>query len=176
VERWFSSLLAYCNAAASLVVAFLMFLISADVIMRGGFNSPIPGVPEIVKFAIVGMFWLQCAYTLRSRKHLRTTIVLGLMPRKGQVAVLVVNSIIGALLFGFIAWLGWEETVKTWEIGAFEGEYPVRIPIWPLWGILVAGSIMTCIQFLLDLVRYFREGPAPDEVSEVVEVDVETLK
>jgi len=171
--RWFGGLLASCNAIASLVVVFLMFLITTDVVLRGAFNSPIPGVPEIVKFAIVGMFWLQCAYTLRARKHLRTTLLLGVMPRGAQVSVLVVNSIIGALMFGFIAWLGWAETLKTWEIGAFEGEYPVRIPIWPLWGILVFGAILTALQFLLDLVRYFTEGPARDEISDVVEVDVD---
>lgn len=172
MEKRFGDLLATCNAIASMVVLFLMFLISADVTMRGGFNSPIPGVPEIVKFAIVGMFWLQVAYTLRTRKHLRTTLLLGAMPRRMQVCVLALNAIIGACMFFFIAWLGIDETLKTYEIGAFEGEHPVRIPIWPLWGILVAGAVMTAIQFLLDLLRYFREGPAPDELSEVVEVEI----
>lgn len=168
---WFGGLLAGCNAVASLVILFLMFLISADVFLRGAFNAPIPGVPEIVKFAIVGMFWLQVAYTLRTRKHLRTTLVLGVMPRGMQVGVLVLNCVIGALMFFFIAWLASGETMKTYEIGAFEGEHPVRIPIWPLWGILVAGAVMTAIQFLLDIVRLIREGPAHDEISEVVEVE-----
>jgi TRAP-type C4-dicarboxylate transport system permease small subunit len=169
--RWFGGLLAGCNAIASLVILLLMFLITTDVVLRSGFNAPIPGVPEIVKFAIVGMFWMQIAYTLRARKHLRTTLFLGAMPRPLQVTILSLNAIIGALMFFFIAWLASNETYKTWEIGAFEGEHPVRIPIWPLWGILVAGAIMTGLQFLLDLVRYVREGPAYDEVSEVVEVE-----
>jgi TRAP-type C4-dicarboxylate transport system permease small subunit len=169
---WFGKLLAGCNAIASLVILFLMLLISTDVFLRGAFNAPIPGVPEIVKFAIVGMFWLQCAYTLRTRKHLRTTLLLGAMPRGLQTAVLILNALIGASLFLLIAWLASNETLKTYEIGAFEGEHPVRIPIWPLWGILVAGAIMTAVQFLIDMVRYVREGPAHDETSEVVEVEI----
>lgn len=174
--RWFGGLLAGCNAIASLVVVFLMLLITTDVVLRSFFNAPIPGVPEIVKFAIVGMFWLQCAYTLRTRKHLRTTLLLGAMPRPLQIAILVLNSLVGALLFLFVAWLASNETIKTWEIGAFEGEHPVRIPIWPLWGILVAGAVMTALQFLLDILRYFTDGPAPDELSEVVEVDIDLSK
>lgn len=174
--KWFGSLLAGCNAVASLVVMFLMALITTDVVMRSFFNAPIPGVPEIVKFAIVGMFWLQVAYTLRTRKHLRTTLLLGALPRPLQIGVLVLNSLIGAAMFFFIAWLATNETIKTWEIGAFEGEHPVRIPIWPLWGILVAGAVMTAIQFLLDIWRYFTDGPAADELSEVVEVDIDLSK
>ena len=32
-----------------------------------------------------------------------------------------------------ITWLGWIELAKSYEIGAFEGEHPVRIPVWPVW-------------------------------------------
>ena len=169
----FGGLLAACNNFASMIIVFLMALISADVALRGGFNSPIAGVPEIVKFAIVAMFWLQCAYCLRARKHLRTTILLGAMPRRFQIGVLVLNSLVGAALFACIAWLGTVETLKSYDVGAFEGEYPVRIPVWPLWGILVAGAVMTMLQFLLDVFRYLTEGPAREEISEVVEVEID---
>ena len=91
---------------------FLVGLISADVIGRGAFNAPIPGVPEIVKFSIVGMVWLQMAYTLRTGSHLRTTLLLARMPAIGQRAVLVVNSLVGVGLFCLIAWLGWIEMAQ----------------------------------------------------------------
>lgn len=167
MERQFGGLLAGLNTIASLWVLFLVGLISADVIGRGGFNAPIPGVPEIVKFSIVGMLWLQMAYTLRAGKHLRTTLVLALMSRAGQRSILVLNSVVGAALFSLVAWLGWIEMVKSWEVGAFEGEHPVRIPIWPLWGILVGGAALTVVQFLLDAWRYAWRGPDPAELSEV---------
>ncbi len=165
--RQFGSLLAGLNTFASVWVLFLVGLISADVIGRGAFNAPIPGVPEIVKFSIVGMLWLQMAYTLRARKHLRTTLVLALMPRLGQRTVLILNSLVGAVLFSLIAWLGWIEMAKSWEIGAFEGEHPVRIPIWPLWGILVGGAGLTVAQFALDAWRYVSRGPDAAELSEM---------
>jgi TRAP-type C4-dicarboxylate transport system permease small subunit len=167
MDRLFGALVSAMNIVASLWVLVLVALISADVIGRGGFNSPIPGVPEIVKFSIVAMVWLQMAYTLRAGKHLRTTIGLALMPAAGQRAVLVLNSLVGVAMFAFIAWLGAEEMLASWEIGAFEGEHPVRIPVAPLWAVLVAGAGLTAIQFALDALRYIVHGPAARELDPV---------
>ena len=167
MTRAFHNLLAGCNALASVWVLFIVALVSADVIGRVAFNAPLPGVPEIVRFSIVGMVWLQMAYTLRSGNHLRTTLFLGRMPSVAQRAVLIANSLVGIGLFVLIAWLGWIELAKSYEIGAFEGEHPVRIPVWPVWAILVGGAALTAVQFALDAVRYLTEGPRASELSDV---------
>jgi len=167
MNRAFHNLLAGMNTLASVWVLFIVGLVSADVIGRAAFNSPLPGVPEIVRFSIVGMVWLQMAYTLRSGNHLRTALALGKMPPLAQRAVLIANSLVGIGLFVMITWLGWIEMVKTFEIGAFEGEHPVRIPIWPVWGILVGGAALTALQFALDVVRYLTVGPRASELSDV---------
>jgi len=165
--RAFHTLLAGMNALASVWVLFIVALVSADVIGRAAFNAPLPGVPEIVRFSIVGMVWLQMAYTLRSGNHLRTALVLGRMPPLAQRAVLVANSLVGIALFVMIAWLGWIEMAKSYDIGAFEGEHPVRIPVWPVWAILVGGAALTAVQFALDVVRYLTVGPRASELSDV---------
>jgi TRAP-type C4-dicarboxylate transport system permease small subunit len=167
MTRLFHGLLAGLNTLASLWVLFIVALVSADVIGRAAFNTPLAGVPEIVRFSIVGMVWLQMAYTLRSGNHLRTTLFLARMPNAAQRAVLIANSLIGIGLFVMIAWLGWIEMAKSYDIGAFEGEHPVRIPVWPVWAILVGGAVLTAIQFALDALRYLREGPRASELSEV---------
>jgi len=171
MDRLFGGLVSGMNVVASVSVLALMALISADVIGRGGFNSPIPGVPEIVKFSIVAMVWLQMAYTLRVRKHLRTTIGLALMPAAGQRAVLVLNSLVGVAMFACIAWLSVDELASSWEFDSFEGAYPVRIPVWPLWAVLVAGASLTAIQYALDALRYLAHGPAPGELDSVETVE-----
>ena len=170
MSRAFHALLAGFNTLASVWVLFLVGLISADVIGRAAFNSPLPGVPEIVRFSIVGMVWLQMAYTLRSGNHLRTTLFLGRMPSLAQRAVLIANSLVGVGLFMMIAWLGWIEMAKSFEIGAFEGEHPVRIPVWPVWAILVGGAVLTAIQFVLDAARYLIEGPRASELSAIEDI------
>jgi TRAP-type C4-dicarboxylate transport system permease small subunit len=167
MKRLFHNLLAGLNMLASVWVLFIVALVSTDVIGRAAFNAPLPGVPEIVRFSIVGMIWLQMAYTLRSGNHLRTTLALGMMPPLAQRAVLIANSLVGVGLFVLITWLGWIEMAKSYDIGAFEGEHPVRIPIWPVWAILVGGAALTALQFALDAVRYLIVGPRASELSEV---------
>ena len=167
MSRAFHNLLAGMNTLASIWVLFIVALISVDVIGRAAFNSPLPGVPEIVRFSIVGMVWLQMAYTLRMGNHLRTTLFLGRMPGVAQRAVLIANSLVGVGLFVLIAWLGWIEMAKSYDIGAFEGEHPVRIPVWPIWAILVGGAALTALQFALDALRYLVEGPRRSELSDV---------
>lgn len=169
--RAFGVLLAALNTIASVWVLFLVGLISADVLGRVAFNAPLPGVPEIVKFSIVGMVWLQMAYTLRANAHLRTVLVLATLPRLGQRVTLIINSLVGVGMFSLIVWLGWIELVKSWEIGAFEGEEPLRIPVWPIWAILVGGAALTAIQFLLDAIRYALKGPTRSELSEIEAVE-----
>jgi TRAP-type C4-dicarboxylate transport system permease small subunit len=171
MDRLFGGLVSAMNIVASIWVLGLMALISADVIGRGGFNSPIPGVPEIVRFSIVAMAWMQMAYTLRARKHLRTTIGLALMSTAGQRAVLVLNSLVGIAIFACIAWLSVDELTSSWEFDSFEGAYPVRIPVWPLWAVLVAGASLTAIQYALDALRYLVHGPAPGELDSVETVE-----
>ena len=84
------------------------------------------------------------------------------MPRAGQRAVLVLNALVGIAMFAFIAWLGAAEMVASWEVGAFEGEQPVRIPVAPLWAVLVVGACLTAIQFAPDALRYL-QGPAAED-------------
>ena len=165
MDRLFGGLLSGLNMLASLWVLVLVALISADVIGRGAFNSPIPGVPEIVKFSIVGMVWLQMAYTLRAGKHLRTTVGLARMPGAGQRAVLVLNALVGVAMFALIAWLGADEMEASWRFGAFEGEHPVRIPMWPIWALLVVGACLTAIQYALDALRYLTQPLAAGELD-----------
>ncbi len=165
ISTLYGWLVSTLNVVASVWVLVLVGLISSDVIGRSGFNAPIPGVPEIVKFSIVGMVWLQMAYTLKAGKHLRTTFGLARMPEVGQRAVLSLNALVSVAMFGFIAWLGWDEMAVSWEYNVFEGEHPVRILVWPLWGLLVLGSSLTTVQAALDTVRYLTHGPAPGEVS-----------
>jgi TRAP-type C4-dicarboxylate transport system permease small subunit len=166
MNRLFRGLLATFNTIASIWVLFLVGLISADVIGRAFFNRPLAGVPEIVKFSIVGMVWLWMAYALRSGAHLRTHLVLRRMGPLGQRIVYAANSLIGIGLFAMIAWLGWYELERSWEFGIFEGEDPVRIPVWPFWGLLVLGAAVTTLQFALDAIRYLREGPSPAEIAQ----------
>lgn len=149
----FGRLLSALNFIASLLIVGIMLLITTDVALRASLNMPLHGVPEITKFSIVCMVWLQMAYTLRSRHHLRSNLILRAMPVLGRQAILFLNGVLGAVVMGLIAYYSYPELIRAWTMGAFEGEHPVRIPTWPIWGIVTVGSALTAVEYVVQSVQ-----------------------
>ena len=144
------------NAAGTAWVGAMMFLICGDIFGRALFNSPIVGVPEIVKVSIVGLVWLQMAYTLKVGGHLRSNVILDRLPRKWQFSVEIIGSILGILVFGFAAYSSWDVMIEGWRIMEFEGELPVRVPTYPIRTIVFIGAFLTAVQFVVILSQNIR--------------------
>jgi len=153
------------NLLSSLGILMLMALIMADVLGRL-MGHPVAGVPEIVRFAVVCMFWLQMAYVLRTGGHLRTTLLFDALPRFWQRAVLLLNGAVGCAVMLMIVRYGVPELIKAWRIGEFEGALPVRIPVWPIWTVIVCCAALTALQFLVDMVTVVRGGDLADKPAD----------
>lgn len=152
------------NVCAALLILGLMLMISADVIGRAAFSSPVYGVPELTKFSIVCIAWLQMAYTLRQDKHLRSTLVLDALPRLPRRAVIVLNCLMGAAMMALIAWYSWPEMLRAYSNNIFEGEHPVRVPVWPIWAVVILGTSVTALEYAGQaLMAMLREPPQPDD-------------
>jgi TRAP-type mannitol/chloroaromatic compound transport system permease small subunit len=103
----------------------------------------------MTKLSIISIVWLQMAYALRQRQHLRTNLLLGALPRLGQHTILILNASTGIVIFFLIAYYAYPEFVRAWRTGAFEGEHPVRIPVWPIWGTVMIGSTLTAVEYAI---------------------------
>ena len=137
------------NAIGTAWVGVITVLISCDIIGRVAFNSPIIGVPEIVKVSIVAIAWMQMAYTLKIGGHLRSEIILDRLPSKGRAIVNLMAYSMGAFIFAMVIFSGWGNMIESWRIGEFEGELPVRVPTYPVRTLLLLGAALTSIQFLI---------------------------
>jgi C4-dicarboxylate transporter, DctM subunit len=153
INELLGRLLSALNFVASLMICGIMLIITTDVIGRAFFRFPLYGVPEITKLSIISIVWLQMAYTLRARQHLRSNLILGALPRLGQRTVLVLNALVGIVIFSLIAYYAYPELMRAWRTGAFEGEHPVRIPVWPIWATIVLGSALTALEYAIQAVQ-----------------------
>jgi TRAP-type C4-dicarboxylate transport system permease small subunit len=151
IMKIFRQILDSLNAVGTAWVGAMMFLICGDIFGRALFNSPIVGVPEIVKVSIVGLVWLQMAYTLKVGGHLRSNVILDHLPRKWQSIVEIIGSVLGILVFGFAAYSSWDVMIEGWRIMEFEGELPVRVPTYPIRTIVFVGAFLTMVQFVVML-------------------------
>jgi TRAP-type C4-dicarboxylate transport system permease small subunit len=151
IMKVFNKILDVLNAIGTAWVGAMMFLICGDIFGRALFNSPIVGVPEIVKVSIVGLVWLQMAYTLKRGGHLRSNVVFDHLPPKGQYTVEIIGSILGILVFGLAVYSSWDPMIEGWRILEFEGELPVRVPTYPIRTIVFIGAFLTTVQFVVIL-------------------------
>ena len=149
----FAALIAGLSAIGTLWILFLMLLVCADVIGRGGFNAPILGVTEAMQFSIVGIVFLQLPQTLRIGAMTRSDVLLGrllaVVPRLGYAFQCVFHAT-GAALFIVIFLTTWPLMQQAFANSEFYGSTGVvQIPIGPLKIIILIGCASMTIQFLL---------------------------
>lgn len=151
--RLFDRIVAAANVAATAWIIFLMVLVVADVAGRNFLGKPIAGVPEMVKFSIIGIVFLQIAHTHASGQMIRSdgllSVILERRPRLGH-AMDALAQILGAVLTTALAWTVWPRLVKAWERNEFEGAVGhFVLPVWPFLVIIIAGSVLLSVSFAI---------------------------
>jgi len=135
----------------------LTFIIMADIIGRGVFNNPLNGVREIVANSIVIIVFLQAGYAICSRSMLSAEFVIDLFPSWARRAALALGYLLGVAFFVLIVWGGWQLAIDSWVGGEFEGEGALRVPAWPTRFLILLGSVLAIVNYLvmayLDVVR-----------------------
>ncbi len=138
-----------CMVAAAIWAFVLCFLVVADVSGRVLFNSPVKGTPEIISLSIVIICFLQAGYAIRSGGMLNVdTLVARLSPRV-QSLLAAWGALIGILFFGIICYGSLDGAAHAWTSGEYEGEGALRVPVWPAKFIIVMGTGLACLSYLL---------------------------
>ncbi|PJE37986.1 TRAP transporter small permease [Pseudooceanicola lipolyticus] len=149
------------NVVATLWILWLMVLIVADVLGRETLGRPIAGVPEMVKYSIVGIVFLQIAHTHRKGEMIRSDGILGMVRRRWPTAGLTLDLIAqlcGAAFALTLAWAVWPKVVRAYERGEMEGvQGHFTLPVWPFLFLIVLGSILLALSFLLTAATRFKE-------------------
>ncbi|GEM_PF-83747 len=127
----------------------LTFFIMADIIGRGVFNQPVHGVREIVANSIVMIVFLQAGYAIRSRSMLKADFVINRFPLVIRRIALAFGYLLGVAFFMIIIFGGWDLAVESWVGGEFEGEGALRVPSWPTRFMILIGSALAAINYLV---------------------------
>ena len=134
---------------AALWAFVLTFIILADIVSRTAFNNPLNGVREIVANSIVMIVFLQAGYAIRSGSMLSADFLLLHFPPWLQRAALGLGYLLGAAFFALVIWGGWDLAVASWVGGEFEGEGALHVPAWPTRFIILAGSALAVVNYLV---------------------------
>jgi TRAP-type C4-dicarboxylate transport system permease small subunit len=156
----FESLVVTMNAIGSVFIVFIMAMICVDIVSRFAFNHPISGVAELTEIIIVGVVFMQLAHATRLGKLTRSDAAYGiLMVRRPRYAHLlgILYDGAGAFLLGVIAWGTWPKFTTAWDSNFYIGNVGVfTFPEWPLWALVVVGSAVISVQFVLLVIHHIR--------------------
>lgn len=134
---------------AAFLAFLLCFLVVADVIGRVVFNAPVKGTPEIVSTSIVIICFLQASYAIRSGGMLNVDALVKRLPPALQSWMVVAGALAGAAFFAFLCWGSLEPALYAWSSNEFEGEGSLRVPAWPARFVLVLGTALAAVSYLL---------------------------
>jgi TRAP-type C4-dicarboxylate transport system permease small subunit len=138
-----------CLYLAAFLAFLLCFLVDADVIGRVVFNTPVKGTPEIVSTSIVVICFLQAGYAIRSGGMLNVDAFVKRLPPVWRSWMVVAGALAGAAFFAFLCWGSVEPALYAWSSNEFEGEGSLRVPAWPARFVLLLGTALATLSYLL---------------------------
>lgn len=153
LARTADAVMGTANVIATFWILGLMVLIVCDVLGRETLGHPIAGVPEMVKYSIVGIVFLQIAHTHRKGEMIRSDGILGMLRRHSPLTGRMLDSfaqLCGAAFAATLAWAVWPKAVRAFERGEMEGvQGHFTLPVWPFLSLIVLGSALLALSFIL---------------------------
>lgn len=160
---YFSMLVMGLGALGTLGIFALMLLINGDVIGRVLFNSPVPGVPEMVQMGVVAIVYLQLGQALASGRFTRSDPFYARIARRYPRVGCALSSVFhltGAALMSLILAGEVPRLIEAVTQGEYFGHRGVFVaPRWPVELAIVLGCAVTAAQFLLMAWRDLRGIP-----------------
>ena len=148
--EYLNARLTYALLAIAAMLAFCLgFLVVADIVGRGFFNSPVKGTHELVSMSIVIICFLLAGCAVQSGSMIYTDAVVGLFGIRGLAFAQLLSAILGIAFFTFIVWGSYEPMLHAIRSGEYEGEGALRVPTWPARITVVAGSVLVVASYLL---------------------------
>lgn len=142
---------------ASILIIFVMVMVSIDVVLRYFFNAPMMGVLEISEYMMLYIPMLGAAWLLRIRGHVNIDIVVGFFNSRNQSILNSVTYAICAVTCAFIAYWGGVTTWDQYQRGILDIK-AIEIPKFTFLASIPIGFFLLFIEFLRNAYGYLKKS------------------
>jgi TRAP-type C4-dicarboxylate transport system permease small subunit len=143
--------------ASGLCLIGIMSVIVLGVVMRYVFASPLLGVNEIIQLAAVAMVMSALPYCTFQQEHVAVDVFEHRLGRWGRFIGDMLALILPIFAFAVLAQRATLKTLDAWEWS--DATNMLRLPIWPLYGVLACGAGLCVLVFLVQLATRLQRGP-----------------
>lgn len=152
----------FCVTLSGLILLFVTFSIFVDVILRYFFNRPSIWITEVSAYLFLYMIFLGTAYALQQGLHIKVSFV---VDRFGAGKKRILNLITALASMAFCFVLLWQTSEMTWTAFKKNWVSPTMLnaPYVYIYVVMVFGSLMLFITFLLATILEFKTGETIEE-------------
>jgi TRAP-type C4-dicarboxylate transport system permease small subunit len=149
----------YLGIMSGIVLLSILAIMSAEVFFRYFLNRPILGTVEISSYLLVVFGFTGMAWTQSKKGHIIIELVIEKFSKRTNHVLRIICLILSLAIFVIITWQTSIAFWRSWEIQEVRwGALP--LPVWPVKFVVAFGSLILCIQFVIDIVDEVRCGGA----------------
>ena len=163
IDRWLGRTINLTSILGSIAISLMMLHITADVIGKFVFSSPVPATITLVSsYYMVVVAFLPLALAERRDSHITVEVVTERFPPWLQRHLRGLSYVLSGVVFGLLAWRTWGDALKKLDQGSFIMEQGVKVLIWPGHFLLPIGAALMVLMLAMRFARYAtgREDPA----------------
>ncbi|MFZ5555734.1 MAG: TRAP transporter small permease [Pseudomonadota bacterium] len=158
-----------CAFLSGVAMLMMMAAGAADIVFSnldkvGLPSRPIPAAFEFMATMMVVVVFLGIPLAQARRNHIRVELPVRHLPPAACRGLEFAQHALSALLFGLVAWFGWQAGLHSFRVGEFAAGL-INYPIWPARFTLAFGATLMTVQCLRDAAAVFLPGAGGEEDS-----------
>jgi len=132
------------------VILFVMAFVCAEVVMRYGFNAPIPGHLEGSELLMPIIVFLALSYTQATEGHVGMDLLRDSLPREGRRYATIATLLVSIFICAVLAWYSFKNAHQLWEYHDVTMT-PPYFPTWPSAGAIPLGYALVAMRMFLQV-------------------------
>jgi TRAP-type C4-dicarboxylate transport system permease small subunit len=167
VLRFVEDTLTYLSTG---VIVFVMAYVSAEVLMRYGFNAPLPGHLEGAELLVPIIVFFAISYTQARNGHVGMTLVVDALPPRGRMMLEISTLALSWLLCGIMSYFAGKYALQLFRYD----DVTMSPPYWRTWPSAAAislGYALVAMRMWMQILHHLKPGrfppPPDDEIAEL---------
>jgi len=157
ISKGLETFLAWMDGIASISIAVIMVLITADVLSRLLLNKPFVGTAEIVSSIIIIVCFLEIPYVSVKGAHVRTTVLYDKVGQKGKLIIDIISALFGIVVYYFIIRASSPDFLNAIRINEAEIAGSYHFTTIPGRFAIIFGAGLMIFEFVNQIVKYSYE-------------------
>ncbi len=146
------------NIFNSIALVVVLVVISAQIICRYVFTSPLIWSEELSRYLYVWIAWIGCAFCTGTRSNITVPVIFDNLPQKAKCVLTVAGNLIILVMFGYLLYCSAQYAVSQLAFMAST----MQISRFWMFAALPLGIGLTMVQLVLDTVLFVAENRKGD--------------